>query len=196
MKISPLGQLAQVRTAVVFRNHPPQEVEDGNVRALAIRDVVADRPLQLHALPQISIDENLLLHCLQPDDVVMPSRGDYYTALHYDGPGCSVFPLGQLNVISVGPEVDAGYLAWYLNRRSVQAKINAMLTGTSIKAFTKSALLTLEVEVPHLRKQKLIAELDRTNQEINATRHRLNELDTAEVTHLTEMFLRNGECHA
>lgn len=194
MDIVPLGQLAHIRTAVVFRNQAPQETPEGNVHALAIRDLVSATPLQWRELPRISVDESLLSHCLRPGDVVIPSRGDYYRSWVFEGADEPVFPLGQLNVITPGATLDARYLAWYLNQKSTQSKIGLMLTGTSIKALTKVALLTLAVEIPSPTKQQLIAELDRTTQQIGAIRHRLNELDKQEIAYLTSMFMRDGGC--
>ena len=72
----------------------------------------------------------------------------------------------------------------------------AMLTGTTIKALTKAALLSLEVEVPPMSKQHQIAELDQTTQEIVAIRHRLNEIDQTEIAHVTRQALRMGVTHA
>ncbi|EPU6914864.1 TPA: restriction endonuclease subunit S [Pseudomonas aeruginosa] len=127
---------------------------------------------------------------------MIPSRGDYYKAWLFEGASEPVFPFGQLNVITPGRQLDARYLVWYLNQKSTQAKIGLMLTGTSIKALTKAALLTLEVEMPPLLKQKQIAELDHTKQQIVAIRHRLNELDQVEIAHVTQQFLREGGRHA
>ena len=94
----------------MFRSQPPQEEQNGNVRALAIRDLVASKPLQWNELPRILLDEGHLSHCLQPGDVVTPSRGDYYKAWLFEGASEPVFPLGQLNVITPGPQLDARYL--------------------------------------------------------------------------------------
>ena len=193
---SHLAVLAQVQTAVMFRGQAPQEDPHGNARALAIRDLVASQPLRWHGLPRVLIHDKHLAHCLQPGDVVIPSRGDYYKAWLFEGAEEPVFPVGQLNVIRHGSGLDARYLAWYLNQKSTQAKISLVLTGTSIKALTKTALLMLEVEVPPLSKQQQIAELDYTAQQIAAIRHRLNELDKDEIAYLTKQVLQNGGTHA
>lgn len=75
MEAVELSNHAQIRTAMVFRTQAPQEAPDGNVRALAIRDLVSAKPLRWDELPRISVDESLLGQCLQPGDVVIPSRG-------------------------------------------------------------------------------------------------------------------------
>jgi hypothetical protein len=184
-----LSSLARIRTALVFRSHAPKEAQDGNVRALAIRDVVGAKPLHWSALPKITLEETHLGHCLEPGDVVIPSRGDYYKAWLFEGASDPVFPLGQLNVITPTSQLDAQYLVWYLNSTKAQAQISYLLTGTNIKALTKSALLKLDIELPTIDEQKKIAEIDRTVHQIIAIRHRLSELDKAEVAYVTQRFL-------
>jgi hypothetical protein len=191
-----VSRIARVRTAVVFRDQALQEEASGNVRALAIRNLVASKPLNWYDLPRVAIQDRHLGHCLRPGEVVIPSRGDYYKAWLFEGAEEPVFPVGQLNVITPCDGLDARYLTWYLNQRSTQAKIGLMLTGTSIKALTKAALLTLDLKVPPMPKQKQIAELDHASQQIVSIRHRLNELDKREVACLTKQLLEDGGPHA
>lgn len=192
----PLHAIAQVQTAVVFRDKAPQEEPQGNVRTLAIRDLVANRPLLWYELPRMNVQEKYLVHCLEEGDVVIPSRGDYYKAWLFEGADEPVFPLGQLNVIRPSKDLDARYLVWYLNQRSTQVQITSALTGTNIKALTKVALLNLDVEVPPLPQQHQIADLDRTTRQIAVIRHQLSELDKTEMAYLTKQILKEGVSHA
>lgn len=196
MIAAPLSTFAQIHTAVVFRDQAPQEDPDGNVRGLAIRDLVSSAPLRWHELPRIAVHAKYLAHCLQPGDVVIPSRGDYYKAWLYTGAAQTVLPVGQLNIIRSSDSLDAGYLVWYLNLQSTQARFAQMLTGTSIKALTKTSLASLEIEAPDLAKQRRIAELDQLAGRIVLIRHRLNELDGIEVAQLTSQFLHREDSHA
>lgn len=191
-----LGSFAKVHSAVVFRDQTPKDGVAGNVRALAIRDLVAGKPLRWHELPQLNLPERYLSHCLQRGDVVIPSRGDYYKAWLFEGSDEPVFPVGQLNVIRASQKLDARYLVWQLNEPATQKRIASLLTGATIMALTKAALLSLEVEVPPMQKQHQIAELDQTTQEIVAIRHRLNEIDQIEIGHVTRQALRNGAAYA
>ena len=191
-----LSELAQIQTAVVFRDQPPQQDADGNVRALAIRDLVSSTPLRWHELPRVIVEDKYLMHCLRPGDVVIPSRGDYYKAWLYANTEEPVLPVGQINVIRPSAALDAGYLAWYFNLRSTQTTISLMLTGTNIKALTKTSLAAMEIGIPDLRKQQHIAELNRVTGRIADIRHRLSELDRMEMTQLAETLLHEGYDHA
>lgn len=193
MKIS---DLASVRTAPVFRDHAPQEHSQGNVRALTIRDLVKDRATAWSDLAKVQVEERFLGHCLQAGDVVIPSRGDYYPVWLFDGAAEPVCPVGQFNIITPGPDVDPRYLAWYLNRPATQAQISLRATGTAIRAFTKSELVMLEVEVPSTGVQSRIAALYATTQQVIALRQRLNTLDEQDAAHLSEQLLRGEVGHA
>lgn len=191
-----LNDLAEVHTAVVFRDQAPQEHPEGNVRALAIRDVVSSTPASWSELPRVVVAEKYRANCLQVGDVVIPSRGDYYRAWLFSGADLPVLPVGQLNVIRPAPRLDAGYLVWFLNLPTTGAKLKQMLTGTSIKALTKTALQTLEVNLPDMGRQRRIAEIDELAGRIAAIRHQLTELDTIEVTQMAGLISHRGGNHA
>jgi hypothetical protein len=194
--LNTLSELAEVHTAVVFRDQAPQEHHEGNVRALAIRDVVSSTPVSWNVLTRVVVAEKYLANCLQEGDVVIPSRGDYYRAWLFTGADAPVLPVGQLNVIRPGAWLDAGYLVWFLNLPTTGAKLRQMLTGTSIKALTKAALQTLEVDLPDMGRQRLIAEIDQLAGRIASIRHRLTELDAIEVTQMAGIFSHLGGDHA
>ncbi|MCW5651103.1 MAG: restriction endonuclease subunit S [Ramlibacter sp.] len=195
-KVRTLNDLTEVHTAVVFRDQAPQEHPDGNVRALAIRDVVSSTPVSWSELPRVVVAEKYLANCLQEGDVVIPSRGDYYRASLFTGTNVPVLPVGQLNVIRPAAGLDAGYLVWFLNLPATGAKLKQMLTGTSIKALTKIALQTLEVDLTDMGRQRRIAEIDQLAGRIAAIRHRLTELDAIEVSQMADFFPRSGADHA
>lgn len=194
--IRALNDLAEVHTAVVFRDQAPQEHPEGNVRALAIRDVVSSTPVSWSELPRVVVAEKYRANCLQEGDVVIPSRGDYYRALLFTGADVPVLPVGQLNVIRPAAGLDAGYLAWFLNLPTTGAKLKQMLTGTSIQALTKTALQTLEVDIPDMGCQRRIAEIDQLGRRIAAIRHRLTELDGIEVAQLAGQIPQSGGANA
>ena len=191
-----LNDLAEVHTSVVFRDQAPQEHPEGNVRALAIRDVVSSTPASWSELPRVVVAEKYRANCLQVGDVVIPSRGDYYRAWLFSGADLPVLPVGQLNVIRPAPRLDAGHLVWFLNLPATGAKLKQMLTGTSIKALTKTALQTLEVNLPDMGRQRRIAEIDELAGRIAAIRHQLTELDTIEVAQMAGLISHRGGNHA
>jgi hypothetical protein len=190
-----LSEIASVRTAPVFRDHAPQEHVQGNVRALTIRDLVGNRVVSWSKLSKVRVEERFLSHCLKVGEVVIPSRGDYYPVWMFDGADEPVCPVGQFNIITPGPKVAPHYMVWYLNRPRTQAQIGQRATGTAIRAFTKSELQMLEVELPSTAVQSQIAGLYATTQQVIAARQRLNTLDEQDTSHLSEQLLRGKVGH-
>lgn len=193
IKIISLQNLAEVRTAVVFRDGPPTEDSNGNARALGIRDLVRNRSVNWRELPQVRIDAKLLGNCLVPGDVTLPSRGDRYCAWHFDGADENVFPLGHVSVIRANAALDSRYLSWYLNRSATQTQIVGLLTGTNIKALTKTTLLNVQVKVPRLEVQQRIAQLDSRGARLVEIRNRINYLEMTEIAYLTDKLLETEE---
>lgn len=163
---------------------------------MAIRDVVSSTPVSWIELPRVVVAEKYRANYLQAGDVVIPSRGDYYRAWLFTGADLPVLPVGQLNMIRPAAGLHAGYLVWFLNLPTTGAKLKQMLTGTSIKALTKTALQTLEVDVPDMGHQRRIAEIDELAGRIAAIRHRLTELDTIEVAQMADFLSHSGGSHA
>lgn len=195
--ITSLTSVAAIYTAVVFRDKAPQESDRGNVRALAIRDVVANKPVRANELPRVLVEPRYLENRLQPGDVVIPSRGDHYKAWYFDGADEPVLPIGQLNVIRAHPlQLNSHYLTWFLNQRTTQTRFQALLTGTNIKALTKVVLSRFEITVPPRAKQEQIAELHHTTERIAQIRHRLSELDRLEMAEMTYQLLQQEPAHA
>ncbi len=128
--------------------------------------------------------------------MVIPSRGDYYRAWLFTGADIPVLPVGQLNVIRPTAGLDAGYLVWFLNLPTTNAKLRQMLTGTSIKALTKTTLQTLGVDLPDMGRQRLIAEVVQLATRIAVIRHRLTELDAIEVAQMADLFSHRGGDYA
>lgn len=192
----PLKNIAQIRAAIVVREKASEVAAGIQVRALAIRDLVANKPLAWQALPHMQVPAKYVTHCLTAGDVVLPSRGDYYKAWLFDGADEMVFPVGQVSVVRSALSLDARYLVWYLNQPAGQKQIHAALTGSHVQALTTASLSALTIDLPDLPTQRRIAELDHVGQRLASIRHRLNELDAAEIAYQTQRILREGCAHA
>lgn len=192
MQSAKLGNFCEVFSTSVRLSGRSSEENFAEARTLVIKDIVSGRDLQIKKLPLVMVSEKQLAQRLRSGDVVIPSRGDHYNAWVFKGATEPVVPVGQLSVIRVNDSLDPSYLAWYLNQKSTQTKIELLLTGTNMKALTKSALLHLEVNVPPLAKQQRVGELDSVNRRIIAIRDRLNELDAEVMAYITTQVLCKG----
>jgi hypothetical protein len=185
-----LADVVSVRTAPIFREKAPEPDDDGNVQALAIRDILGHWPP--HNLPRIQVDDSLLPHCLSPGEVVIPARGDYYIARYLQNLETNIFPLGQINIISPSKEIDGVYLAWYLNQPEAQKRIAGLLTGTSIQSLSRKNLLGLQVFLPTLATQYAVAKLLTMWEENKMLRERILKLQEDEIQATCHMLLHDA----
>jgi hypothetical protein len=185
-----LANVVNIRTAPIFREKAPEPDATGNVQALAIRDIVGRWPPQ--GLTRIQVDDTLLTHCLHPGEVVIPARGENYPAHFVRDLGSDIFPLGQINIISPSKEIDGAYLAWYLNQPVAQKRIRTLLTGTSIQSLARKSLLSLEIDLPPLATQKVIATLLMMWEESKSLREQILELQEEEIQATCHLLLMSA----
>lgn len=188
-----LGEIASVRTAAIFRDVSPKETHDGNVCALAIRDLQSEWPLDIALLPKIKISDELMRHCLEPGEVVIPSRGYHYQARHFEGLSNSVFPTGQLNIITPTTQIVPAYLAWYLNRDETQRKIHSSVTGTNIKALNKRDIQEFQIDLPPIDIQRQISDLQILWAEMRQKYRRLVSLEEHQISLICKSLFKKSQ---
>jgi len=92
-------------------------------------------------------------------DVVFMSRGTRNLAWAIAAvPAPTIVPV-SFYILRPGPEVEARYLAWYLNQGPAQAAIDQIRTGAGTPIVQRTAFERLEVVVPPLEVQRGIADL-------------------------------------
>ncbi|WP_182915785.1 restriction endonuclease subunit S [Massilia cavernae] len=190
-----LDQIATVRTLTTFRDRTPVENVDGNAHLLSIRDVVTRWPPDLSSIPRVVVDEHQLSAALEEGDILLPGRGASYPARLFHGAPRPVCTAGQVYVIRAKREIDPAYLCWYLNRPVIQAEINQLLAGSSIKALNKSSLLTIEISLPPEPERLRIAELRSLSEQRTRLRDELERLDQAEIEHACETLFEHRRAH-
>lgn len=177
-----LSDVATIKTVHAFRERAPEYCENGNARALTTRDLVGDWPVKYEKLPRVSLPNEHLKWALKEDDVLLPSRGDYYVARHFDDQSETVIPVGIMYVITVDQScVTPGYLAWFLNQTASQEHLQLSAIGTSIRSLNKISLTSLPVCLPDLPTQRAIARLQQLHFERLSLHKRLLDLSSAEV---------------
>jgi len=68
-----------------------------------------------------------------------------------------VLATGQWALIAPDPvQVDAAYLAWYLNHPQTRARLTGAMVGTSLQFLTLATVRDFEVELPDLSTQQRI----------------------------------------
>jgi len=153
-----LGKIAEIRTGYPFRGRI-ERVEGGGCRLVQMGDVraeVGDR------LAHVKAPANWEKHALQNEDVLFVGRGSRNEAATFFGRAGDVIAAPHLFVLRPRADVACGdYLTWFLNLPETQEKVEGMRSGSALPFVPMSALARLEVPVPTIEQQKVVAELYR-----------------------------------
>ncbi len=134
----------------------------GNVRVIQMRDLNDHNGLGIDQLVSIKLLKIKPAHIAKQDDLIFRTRGQTNTAaiirrILQD----TVVAAPLLRIRCDTSVVDPEYLCWFINQPESQAFLLTLATGSGIRQVGKQVLETLQVTLPSLKKQKLIAELAR-----------------------------------
>lgn len=158
MQYTELDKLAQIRSGYPFRGsvrHDPA----GDVRVLQIRDLRQAETLTAEALSRVMAPAHHSVHLLQPDDIVLPARGDHRKAVPFTLTEPTI-PSSHLHTVRVSSsDVLPGYLCWALNQPEPQHAMRNEARGTAMPMLTRRSLGTIKIPVPTITTQRRIVEL-------------------------------------
>jgi len=158
MQYATLDSLARIRSGYPFRGsvrHDPA----GDIRVLQIRDLRRSRKLSAEALSRISAPDNHSVHLLQPNDIVMPARGDHRQAAPFTLTEPTI-PSSHLHSLRVTrSDVLPAYLCWALNQPEPQHAMRNEARGTAMPLLTRRSLGAIRIPLPTLDTQRRIVAL-------------------------------------
>lgn len=156
-----LKELAEISTGYSFRTkikHDPA----GDTKVIQMSDVDKYEGILVDKLHSLSnFDPRSERYFLNAGDVIMVSKGYNIHAF--------VVPKGLGRVVTVNsflvmkPNenlVYPEYLAWFLNSKRTQHFFKAMAAGTNVPNLSIKALEVLDVKLPSMDSQFMIADLD------------------------------------
>jgi hypothetical protein len=183
----PLREIARILTGYTFRTR----IEDsptGRFRVVQGKDIRADRTLDAENLTRIQLSDRSWSDpekWVKPGDVLIMTRGDHNYAVFIETTLPPTVTQNSFCTLRVADEsaLLPDYLATILNQPTLQARLKALRSGSSIPNITLGALKNLEIPLPPLPIQREIVTLSRLiNREkaladqIHAAR--LRQLDT------------------
>jgi len=176
-----LKDIADIRVGHTFRGKV-QETPDGDVRVLQIKDMRGRMVVTSVDLPLVRDKDINKSYLLEPDDVVMPARGDHYNAALFEVDAAAEEPVVASNQVFIlrakKDQILPGFLCWYLNQNDANTYIKSEIRGTNISLITKESLSKLMVPVPSTKTQQKIVGL-------------MNLWEKEK--HLTEQLMQNRE---
>jgi restriction endonuclease S subunit len=155
-----LSEIATISTGQTFRSRVEND-KDGAVWVVQMKDLNTSYTSidgQPHLVTEDSVSTKQLLN---KGDILFLAKGNHNKALvyHSDHPAVAVSLFFVIRIES--SEVLPDYLAWYINSQQGQNYLLSTRSGSIINSVKKSVMEQMEIEIPSLEKQQLIAQLYR-----------------------------------
>ena len=150
--------LQNIMSGYSFRTKVQNEI-DGSLKVIQLKDLEDNYQRLGEHLTTIAEDAVPEKYLLQEGDVLFISKGANNYALvfneDYKAVAVSAFFVLRPNQTKVTPE----YLAWFINQSAAQRFFEENSAGTYTPNINKTTLMSLEVKLPSLEKQKQIAQI-------------------------------------
>ncbi len=154
-----LNKIASIQMGYSFRTRL-DFMDQGQIAVVQMKDLNGENIVDCKNLMRVGMNTVKEHHLVRPGDIVFRSRGQVTTAaILVENPGPAVVAAPLLRIRVDQNVVLSNYLVWYINQPSPQALLASRAKGTSLKMISKQALESLEITIPPLEKQRVIAEL-------------------------------------
>lgn len=156
MKID-LQKIATVHLGYSFRSRIEAQGA-GAVAVIQMKDLTVDNYVDCSGLTRVDMTLPKAQHVARPGDLIFRSRGGTATsAILIDDPGVAVVSAPLLRIRVDERVLLPEYLNWFIGQAPAQSYLASRATGSAPKMITKEALESLEVFIPSLERQKVIA---------------------------------------
>lgn len=160
-----LLDIATIHLGYQFRERVKKD-EKSSIRAVQMKDIEETGELNAFDLDRVDAKNAKEEHFVTKGTVLFCSKGNrnIATIVRQDLQSTlavAPFFLIRPNASIVLPE----YLVWYINQKPIQKVLSMHMEGTMLRKINKSALESLEIEIPTLPQQARIAELNNLNRQ-------------------------------
>ncbi len=154
-----LGEITEIRTGYPFRERV-ERIVNGGCLLVQMGDVRPDSAEVEEDLAHVEAPPNWQKHALRCGDVLFVGRGLRNSAAIFGGKAQDVIAAPHLLILRAEEKTALpDYLAWFLNLRETQERIQAMRRGSAVPFVPVQRLVNLELPLPSIEAQNLIAKI-------------------------------------
>jgi len=155
-----LGTLASVTAGFPLRT-AADALPAGDVSFVQMRDVVDGASVDWAGVPRVELPGKRPVSGLGDGDILFAARGtnNYALALRNAPARAVCSPHFFVLRVSDKSRINPCFLAWQINQKPAQDYFRQSATGSHIPNIRRSVLEGLEVAVPSVSKQRMIADL-------------------------------------
>ena len=156
-----LGDVAEVRCGLVLSRKQSRVPTAAKYRLLNLRSIDADGCVEMATLDEYYAVENLSSEYLsQVGDIIVRLTAPY-TAVLADYETAGMVVSSNFVIIRPNPRtLLSGYLAWLINPRKTRHVIFENTTGNMLGAINPKYFASLEIDLPSIDRQRVIADMN------------------------------------
>lgn len=160
-KTARLASICEVQSGYTARTRL-EPTHKGGVPGVQLRDLRGEDDFDPAGAPLYELGPSFERYWAGPGDILFRSRGERNTAVlvQTENKGAAIAILPLIVLRPNRDVVDPRYLAWFINQPVSQRYFDKCARGTNIRMIPKACLDDLEVPLPDLAKQRLVAEID------------------------------------
>ena len=158
-----LRDLAYIRAGHPFRG-AVEAVDSGSVAVVQMKDILPGRGVDWLSTVRTELVGRKEPDWLSSGDLLFVSRGSRYFAVHVgQPPGLAVCGPHLFHLTVKAPDLlMPDFLAWVVGQGPVQRQLQQAASGSLQLSVTRQALEVLEIPVPPLATQRVVADLATT----------------------------------
>ena len=139
-------------------------------------------------IPDLSYSNQIIKHILIDGDVLFAAKGSKNFATQYQNKNgmcvaSSTFLVIRLKDDFKNTQIMPEYLCWYINQPKTQEQLKAKARGSSIQSISKMDLLELDISIPSVEKQRIIAKVDTLQKTEHSIIKKLQQLKEQYIQH-------------
>ena len=170
-----LREVASIQSGMTVKSRLQPDWSSG-IKVIRLQDVgfggIAVESLRKHRVPEVS-DR----YVVAGGDVVFRSRGMRTTATYvpYSLSEVVVAVMPVLILRPIHSIISPKYLAWEINKSSSQQQLKRVARNSSISMIPRAELENLDIDVPDIETQNLVADTDELIERSDQVRRELTE---------------------
>ncbi|HIF9110094.1 TPA: restriction endonuclease subunit S [Photobacterium damselae] len=154
-----LKDFTKIRLGMAFKSAIKDVGDKGIVSLIQAKDILPEGLENSFSLPVVIPESNPSNHIISKGEILIRLRGPVFSSIVFDEDYDAV-TTNQVAVISCDPsKVNPHYLNWYLNSKHGKRFFHSKNEGSNINKISSTALGEMEINLPNLKEQQKIADI-------------------------------------
>lgn len=160
MKKAYLKDIATIRSGYLFKRKFDNE-PDGNIHIIQLKDVDNNGKVDTNGLYTVTIDKINPSLFVDKGDIIFKAKSNRPVAAVITEKMDNTITTAHYFILKLNKKgIRSDFLAWFLNQPEAQRYFKMNARGTRVPIINMKILGDLEVQIPNIKTQRLIVQID------------------------------------